>query len=309
MLMQVHTDIEKLPEFKNAVITIGTFDGVHLGHQKIIDALIKETCKIGGESVIITFHPHPKKIVQPHYSLQLINTLEEKVSLLKKKNIDHLVIVPFTPDFAELTAEAYIEEFLIRKFHPHTIIIGYDHHFGKERKGNLLLLEQQQKKWNYHLIEIPKHILNEIGISSTKIRTSILNSDIKKANDLLGYSFFFSGTVIEGDKIGRKLGYPTANLEYTNDDKIHLGEGVYAVEVEGNDFRKKGMLSIGTRPTLNDSSTRTEVNIFDFDKEIYGSELKIIVHEYLREQIKYNNLEDLTKQLHLDKEEAIKKLS
>jgi riboflavin kinase / FMN adenylyltransferase len=309
MLMQVHTDIEKLPEFKNAVITIGTFDGVHLGHQKIIDALIKETCKIGGESVIITFHPHPKKIVQPHYSLQLINTLEEKVSLLKKKNIDHLVIVPFTKDFAELTAEAYIEEFLIRKFHPHTIIIGYDHHFGKERKGNLLLLEQQQKKWNYHLIEIPKHILNEIGISSTKIRTSILNSDIKKANDLLGYSFFFSGTVIEGDKIGRKIGYPTANLEYTNDDKIHLGEGVYAVEVEGNDFRKKGMLSIGTRPTLNDSSTRTEVNIFDFDKEIYGSELKIIVHEYLREQIKYNNLEDLTKQLHLDKEEAIKKLS
>jgi riboflavin kinase / FMN adenylyltransferase len=309
MLMQVHTDIEKLPEFKNAVITIGTFDGVHLGHQKIIDALIKETCKIGGESVIITFHPHPKKIVQPHYSLQLINTLEEKVSLLKKKNIDHLVIVPFTPDFAELTAEAYIEEFLIRKFHPHTIIIGYDHHFGKERKGNLLLLEQQQKKWNYHLIEIPKHILNEIGISSTKIRTSILNSDIKKANDLLGYSFFFSGTVIEGDKIGRKIGYPTANLEYSNDDKIHLGEGVYAVEVEGNDFRKKGMLSIGTRPTLNDSSTRTEVNIFDFDKEIYGSELKIIVHEYLREQIKYNNLEDLTKQLHLDKEEAIKKLS
>jgi riboflavin kinase / FMN adenylyltransferase len=309
MLMQVHTDIEKLPEFKNAVITIGTFDGVHLGHQKIIDALIKETCKIGGESVIITFHPHPKKIVQPHYSLQLINTLEEKVSLLKKKNIDHLVIVPFTKDFAELTAEAYIEEFLIRKFHPHTIIIGYDHHFGKERKGNLLLLEQQQKKWNYHLIEIPKHILNEIGISSTKIRNSILNSDIKKANDLLGYAYFFSGKVIEGDKIGRKIGYPTANLEYTNDDKIHLGEGVYAVEVEGDDFRKNGMLSIGTRPTLNDSSTRTEVNIFDFDRDIYGSELKVIVHEYLREQIKYNNLEDLTKQLHLDKEEAIKKLS
>jgi riboflavin kinase / FMN adenylyltransferase len=309
MLMQVHTNIEKLPEFKNAVITIGTFDGVHLGHQKIIDALIKETCKIGGESVIITFHPHPKKIVQPHYSLQLINTLEEKVSLLKKKNIDHLVIVPFTKDFAELTAEAYIEEFLIRKFHPHTIIIGYDHHFGKERKGNLLLLEQQQKKWNYHLIEIPKHILNEIGISSTKIRNSILNSDIKKANDLLGYAYFFSGKVIEGDKIGRKIGYPTANLEYTNDDKIHLGEGVYAVEVEGDDFRKNGMLSIGTRPTLNDSSTRTEVNIFDFDRDIYGSELKVIVHEYLREQIKYNNLEDLTKQLHLDKEEAIKKLS
>jgi riboflavin kinase / FMN adenylyltransferase len=304
--MQVHTDIDKLPGFKNAVITIGTFDGVHLGHQKIIDALIKETRKIDGESVIITFHPHPKKIVQPHYSLQLINTLDEKVSLLKEKNIDHLVIVPFTADFAELTAEAYIEEFLIRKFNPHTIIIGYDHHFGKGRKGNLVLLEQQQKLWNYNLIEIPKHILNEIGISSTKIRYSILNSYIKKANDLLGYPFFFSGKVIKGDKIGRKLGYPTANLEYTNDDKIHLGDGVYAVEVEGDDFQKNGMLSIGTRPTLNNSSTRTEVNIFDFDIDIYGSELKVIVHAYLREQIKYNNLEELTKQLHRDKEATSK---
>lgn len=309
MLMQVHTDIEKLPAFKNAVITIGTFDGVHLGHQKIIDALKAECIRINGESIIITFHPHPKKIVQPHFSLQLINTLDEKITLLKNKNIDHLVIIPFTTEFAELSAEAYIEEFLIKKFNPHTIIIGYDHHFGKERKGNLILLEQEQKKWNYELIEIPKHILNEIGISSTKIRNSIIISEVEKANNLLGYSFFFSGKVIEGDKIGRKLGYPTANLQYTDNDKIHLGEGVFAVEVEGNGFRKKGMLSIGKRPTLNDVSTRTEVNIFDFDKQIYGSELKVIVHAYLREQIKYDNLEDLTEQLHRDKIQTLKKLS
>ena len=307
--MQVHRDIENLPSFKNAVITIGTFDGVHLGHQKIINALCEESKKINGESVIITFHPHPKKIVQPHYSLQLLNTLDEKVSLLEEKNIDHLVIVPFTVDFSELPAEAYIEEFLIRKFHPHTIIIGYDHHFGKERKGNLVLLEQEQKKWKYKLIEIPKHILNEIGISSTKIRNSIINSQIEKANELLGYDFFFTGKVIEGDKIGRTLGYPTANLQYTDDDKIHLGEGVYAVEVEVMGFKKKGMLSIGTRPTLDDVDTRTEVNIFDFDSEIYGAELKVIVHAFLREQIKYNDLKELTRQLHNDREAALQKLS
>ena len=307
--MQVHTDIENLPDFNNAVITIGTFDGVHLGHQKIIDALKKECTKIRGESIIITFHPHPKKIVQPDYSLQLLNTLEEKIVLLKNKNIDHLVIVPFTAAFSELSAEAYIEEFLIKKFHPHTIIIGYDHHFGKERKGNLVLLEKEQKKWNYTLIEIPKHILNEIGISSTKIRNAIINSEVEAANYLLGYSFFFSGKVVEGDKIGRKLGFPTANLKYLDDDKIHLGEGVYAVYIEGEGFQKQGMLSIGKRPTLSDVSVRTEVNIFDFDVDIYGQELKVYVKAYLREQVKYNSLEELTQQLHMDKEAALIKLS
>ncbi len=309
MLMQVHTDIENLPDFNNAVITIGTFDGVHLGHQKIIDALKKECTKIQGESIIITFHPHPKKIVQPDYSLQLLNTLEEKIVLLKNKNIDHLVIVPFTAAFSELSAEAYIEEFLIKKFQPHTIIIGYDHHFGKERKGNLVLLEKEQKKWNYTLIEIPKHILNEIGISSTKIRNAIINSEVEAANYLLGYSFFFSGKVVEGDKIGRKLGFPTANLEYLDDDKIHLGEGVFAVYIEGEGFQKQGMLSIGKRPTLSDVFVRTEVNIFDFDVDIYGQELKVYVKAYLREQVKYNSLEELTQQLHMDKEAALIKLS
>ena len=302
--MKVHYDINNLPPFENAVITIGTFDGVHNGHQKIIDALLEEARKVNGESIIITFHPHPRKIVQPNESLQLINTLQEKIGILEKKKIDHLVVVPFTEEFSELTAEQYIEEFLIERFHPQSIIIGYDHHFGKERKGNIYLLEKEQEKYNYHLVEIPKHLLNEISISSTKIRNAIRESDIITANSLLGYSFFFEGKVVEGDKIGRTIGFPTANLNYTNDDKIRLGEGVYAVYADVNSERKKGMLSIGKRPTFNDISEKVEVNIFDFDKNIYGSVIKITVEAFLRKQEKYNSIEELKKQIALDKVNA-----
>ena len=229
--MQVHRLIENLPLFKKAVITIGTFDGVHEGHKKIINALIGEAKRVDGESVIITFDPHPRKIVNPDQPLQLINTLDEKIELLSRAGIDHLVVIPFTKQFAEQSAEEYIRNFLIGNFHPHTIIIGYDHHFGKGRSGNYKLLEEKAAVFNYHLVEIPKHILDEIGVSSTKIRNALLQSNIEIANKLLGYHFFFEGRVIEGDKLGRKLGFPTANLKYTDPDKIHLGHGVYAAYI------------------------------------------------------------------------------
>jgi riboflavin kinase/FMN adenylyltransferase len=304
--MQVHRSIEELPEIKNAVLTIGTFDGVHLGHQKIIDALKKEA--EGGESVVITFHPHPRKIVQHDTSLHLINTLEEKIELLSGKGIDHLVIVPFTKEFSELSAEAYIEKFLVKTFHPSTIIIGYDHHFGKERSGNFKLLKQYSEIWKYKLIEIPKHVLQEIAISSTTIRESILSGDLETANRLLGYDFFFEGQVVRGDGLGRQLGYPTANLEYADPEKIHPGHGVYAVEVLVDGIIKKGMLSIGTRPTLDDPSEKTEVNIFDLDEDLYGRTLRVILKKFLRHQVKYNNLDDLIKQLEKDKEDSLKVL-
>jgi riboflavin kinase / FMN adenylyltransferase len=303
--MLVHRTIENLPPFRNAVITIGTFDGVHEGHKKIISALITEAKAVNGESVIITFDPHPRKIVNPEEPLQLINTLEEKTELLARTGIDHLVIVPFTPGFAEQTAEQYIKDFLIDNFHPTTIIIGYDHHFGKGRKGNYKLLEEKAPVFNYKLLEIPKHILDEIGVSSTKIRNALLASDIETANKLLGYDFFFEGKVVEGDKLGRQLGYPTANLEYTDKEKIHLGHGVYAVYIEINRVVKKGMLSIGNRPTLLHSDEKIEVNIFDWDEEIYGQTLRIIVKKYLRGQEKYDSLEELIRQLHKDKEDSL----
>ena len=306
--MQVYRTTENLPLFTNAVITIGTFDGVHEGHKKIIAALIAEAKKINGESIIITFDPHPRKVVKPDEHLQLINTLSEKIELLGQTGIDHLVVVPFTYEFADQTAEQYIEDFLINKFHPHTVIIGYDHHFGKGRNGNYKLLEEKCDAFHYKLLEIPKLIVDEIGVSSTKIRNALLQSDVETANKLLGYDFFFEGVVIEGDKLGRQLGYPTANLEYTDKEKIHLGHGVYAVYVEINGTRKKGMLSIGNRPTLLHSNEKIEVNIFDWDEEIYGRSIRVIVKKFLRTQEKYNSLEELIQQLHRDKENSLKEL-
>jgi riboflavin kinase / FMN adenylyltransferase len=303
--MQVHRQLEQLPAFTNAVITIGTFDGVHEGHRKVIDALKEEAERVGGESILITFHPHPRNIVEPDKPLQLINTPDEKTELLTKTGINHLVIVPFTPAFSEQPAEQYISDFLIKNFNPYTIIIGYDHRFGKSRTGDYRLMEEKADVYGYRLLEIPKHVLDEIGVSSTKIRNAILSSDIATANKLLGYSFFFDGEVVKGDQLGRKLGYPTANLIYTNKDKIHLGHGVYAVYVEVEGERKKGMLSIGTRPTLTHSDERVEVNIFDFDRDIYGKTIRVAVEHYLRGQEKYASLDGLIKQLHQDKKNSL----
>jgi riboflavin kinase/FMN adenylyltransferase len=306
--MQVHQSIEGLPSFSNAVITIGSFDGVHLGHQKIIAALQQEAARLHGETIIITFHPHPRKIVQPDKHLQLINTLDEKIQLLQKAGIDHLVVVPFTQEFSAQSADDYIEHFLIRNFRPASIIIGYDHHFGKDRTGNYRLLEERAADFNYHLVEIPQRLLNEIEISSSKIRNAILQSNVSEANQLLGYSFFFEGRVVEGDKLGRTLGYPTANLIYSDKDKIHLGHGVYAVYAEINERRKKGMMSIGTRPTLNKSDEKVEVNLFDFDETIYGKRIRVSVEHFLRPQEKYPSLEIMVEQLHKDKAESLRLL-
>lgn len=303
--MQVHRTIVGLPSFKNAVITIGTFDGVHTGHQKITTALKQEAQRIDGETVIVTFHPHPRKIVQPDASLHLINTLDERMELLEQAGIDHVVVVPFTKEFSEQTAEEYIEDFLLKTFSPKAIIIGYDHRFGKGRKGDYQLLEQFAGIKNFGLVEIPRHVLEEVTISSTKIRNAILSGGVEMANHLLGYPFFFEGKVVKGDKLGRELGYPTANLEYTDGEKIHLGHGVYAVEVIVNKTVRKGMLSIGNRPTLENSDEKIEVNIFDFDEQIYGQTLRVIVKRFLRHQEKYNSLEELKTQLAKDKEQSL----
>ena len=304
--MQVHYSLANLPSFKNAVLTIGSFDGVHTGHQKIIAALEMEAEKVDGESILITFHPHPRKIITD-VSLQLINTLEERIFLLSQYKIDHLVVIPFTKEFAEQSAENYIDQFLIKYFHPHSIVIGYDHHFGKDRKGNFTLLQQYADQQLFTLIEIPKQVLNEIAVSSTKIRNALLSSDLDVANNLLGYSFFFSGLVVGGDRIGRTINYPTANLDYTDSDKIRIGHGVYAVEASLDGRVIKSMLSIGNRPTLEqESEEKVEVNLFDFSEEIYGQILTVVVKKYLRPQLKYNDMEALKVQLAKDKEDSLK---
>jgi riboflavin kinase / FMN adenylyltransferase len=306
--MQVHPNLEQLPVFKNAVITIGTFDGVHMGHRQIIEELKAEAKAINGESVIITFHPHPRKVVSSTIlGIRLINTLQEKIELLDQLGIDHLVIVPFTDAFANQDAEGYVKNFLVDKFQPHTIIIGYDHRFGKERKGDYLLLEKLAPTFNYRLKEIPQHVLNEITISSTRIREALLEGNLQVAEKLLGYHFFFSGVVMHGDKLGRQLGYPTANLRVTDEEKITPANGIYAVyaQLAKSDQQLKGMMSIGFRPTVDGKKRVIEVNLFDFNEQIYEQTLKVYVKKYLRAEVKFDSLEALVKQIDQDKMDSL----
>ncbi|HNJ95122.1 MAG TPA: riboflavin biosynthesis protein RibF [Ferruginibacter sp.] len=305
--MQIHRDINRLPVFRHAVITIGTFDGVHAGHRQIIERLKQTAAEAGGESVIITFHPHPRKVVSSVITgVRLINTLDERIELLEKTGIDHLVIVPFTDYFANQSADEYIRDFLVARFRPHTIIIGYDHRFGRERSGNYSLLEEKAAQYGYRLMEIPEHLLDTIKVSSTNIRNAILHSNADEANRLLGYTFFFEGEVIHGDKIGREIGYPTANLKSTDDEKIVMGDGIYAVYATVDGIQYKGMMSIGFRPTVNGRTRVTEVNLFDFDQSIYGKKIRVHVKKYLRSEVKFNGLEELKEQLHKDKEDSLK---
>lgn len=314
--MKVHRDTDQLPSFRNAVVTIGTFDGVHMGHRQVIASLLEEAANVNGESVIITFHPHPRKVVSsPILGIRLINTLEEKLELLAGLGVDHVVVVPFTEAFANQPAEEYIQNFLVGKFKPHTIIIGYDHRFGRDRLGDFRLLEKYSSELNYQLKEIPKHILDNISISSTNIREAILHDDVETARMLLGYDFFFSGEVVHGDKLGRKLGYPTANLQLQNSEKIVPGNGIYAVYAtllppgeptpDGDAKMIKGMMSIGFRPTVDGSKRVIEVNLFDFDQEIYGRTLRVYVKKYLREEVKFDSLDELVKQIDQDKVDSL----
>jgi len=330
--MKVYRGGDQLPPVRNAVITIGTFDGVHEGHRKIIEHLKQEAGKIHGETVIITFHPHPRKVVSSSIlGIRLINTLQEKIELFERAGIDHVAIIPFTESFANQSAEEYIGNFLVEKFHPHTIIIGYDHRFGRDRLGDYRLLEAKAFEYDYVLKEIPKHVLDEIAISSTKIREAIVHGDLETANKLLGYQFFFEGIVVDGDKLGRKLGYPTANLKVLDDEKIIPGNGIYAVyadiretkarrrslprkiqTIESSAFSHssllKGMMSIGLRPTVDGKKRVIEVNIFDFDEQIYGKTVRVYVKKYLRPEVKFNTLDELAKQIGLDKQESLKVL-
>jgi riboflavin kinase/FMN adenylyltransferase len=323
--MQVHRDIDNLPLFHNAVVTIGTFDGVHVGHRQIINKLKVEAIKVNGESVIITFHPHPRKVISSAIlGVRLINTLEEKIEVLAGLGIDHLVIVPFTDAFANQPAEEYIRDFLFEKFHPDTVIIGYDHRFGRERLGDYKLLEKMAPQFGFKIKEISKHILEEIAISSTNIREAVLHNDIEMANRLLGYTFFFEGEVVHGNKLGRQLGYPTANLKIHDSEKIIPGDGIYAVYAsikkgmqneeatmdEVNSFPVKdaqyqGMMSIGFRPTVDGKKRVIEVNVFDFNKDIYEKTMRVYVKKFLRVEVKFNTLEELVKQIDQDKIDSL----
>jgi len=305
MLVYRNTDV--LPLFRNAVLTIGTFDGVHTGHCQVIERMKKRAEEVKGETVIITFDPHPRTVVRAADDIRLINTLDEKIELLSGMGIDYLVVVPFTEKFAQLSAEDYVSQFLIRYFQPHTLIIGYDHRFGKGRSGNYELLEQLSVLYHFNLMEIPVHLLNSISVSSTRIREAIGSGDMETARQLLGYTYFFSGDVVEGNKLGRSIGFPTANLMIKEKSKLIPGDGVYAVDVTVSDEQEKtyrGMMNIGYRPTVDGTKKLVEVNIFDFDRDIYNKTLKVFVKKFLRPEQKFGSLDELKKQLALDKIQA-----
>jgi riboflavin kinase/FMN adenylyltransferase len=311
--MQVHRQIEQLPLFRKAIVTIGTFDGVHQGHKKIIRQLTSLAKTEGGESVIVTFHPHPRQIVKGARPVALINTLEEKIELLSAEGVDHLVIVPFTEAFSQQSATTYVESFLLKNFQPHTLIIGYDHRFGQNRAGDFSLLESYAARGAFRLLEIPAEILLENTISSTRIREAVQNGQVRLASDLLGYPFRFEGTVTEGNRLGRTIGYPTANLLINDPEKLTPGNGVYAVQVyiptQQADSAYAGMMNIGHRPTVNGTRRTIEVNIFDFKGDLYGENIRVETMDYIRGEQKFSSLEALKDQLSLDKLRAKELLS
>jgi riboflavin kinase/FMN adenylyltransferase len=307
--MAIFTDTNDLPAFNNAVITIGTFDGVHKGHKAILNEVVAHARNTGGESILLTFEPHPRKLLFPDQPLGIITPLKEKLQLITDSGIKHVVIIPFTKDFAGISAHDYIEKFLVGKFHPHSIIIGYDHRFGHDRKGDLKLLEDYSSEFNYELLEIPAQLIDDAAVSSTKIRKAILAGHIDDANQMLGRPYELTGTVVHGNKLGRTMGYPTTNLQPLHPDQIVPALGIYAIQAIHDGKKYNAMLSIGFNPTVTDKKElRIEANIFDFDKDIYGQPLSIIFIKKLRDEQKFASLEALIAQLHKDKEETLKTL-
>ena len=309
--MQIHRDINKLPKFRNAVVTIGSFDGVHIGHQQIIEQINHLAASVDGESVMITFYPHPRLALNRENStLKLLNTLEEKAARLSVYKVDHLVVVPFSLEFASQSPEAYIMDFLVAKFSPKVIAIGYDHKFGKNRAGNIDYLRKFSDKYNFSIVEISKQEVQDIAVSSTKVRKAIQGGDIAKAARLLGHYPILSGKVVQGLQIGTRIGFPTANIVVDEPHKLIPPEGIYAVHVSWNNNNYKGMLCIGTRPTIGGDLAQTiEVNIFGFEQNIYGESIAVYFVDYLRANSKFDNLNDLQKQLDIDKENSLKILS
>ncbi len=305
MKMKVHYDLASLPQFKDAIVTMGAFDGVHKGHQQIIKRMKQLAQEAHGETIIITFHPHPRKVISsvPGEIKQLSN-IKERIHLLEAAGVDHLVIIDFNYNFSNMSAEQYVEEFLHHHFKPNTVIVGYDHHFGKGRNGNITLLKSMGEKLNFKVEEINEQLVNNEIISSTLIRNYISEQKIAKANDLLGYPYYFEGFVVRGNQIGRTIGYPTANLHINDEEKLIPANGVYAVKIKGACSDNKalsGMMNIGIRPTVDGQKKVIEVNIFDFDQDIYEQYITVMVYEFIRGEVKFNGLDALKSQLHQDK--------
>lgn len=286
---------------KSTIITIGTFDGVHLGHQKILKKLNIEAENNGLESSVLTFFPHPRTVLNPNSSLKLINTIEERISLFKKSKIDNLIVHPFTKEFSEIDSEDYVKNILVDQLKAKIVLIGYDHKFGKNRTADINNLKEYGIKYNFEVIEIKAEEINDIAISSTKIRNSIEEGHIQLTNSYLGYEFSFFGKVVKGNSIGKTLGFPTANIKIGTDLKLIPKNGVYLISTIINQKIIFGMMNIGIKPTTNENTKSIEVNLFDFNQDLYDTNITIYIKQFLREEIKFDSLNELKLQIEKDK--------
>jgi len=306
--LKVYKNLEDFTQVKNLVATVGTFDGVHVGHQEIIGRLKEVAKQTDGETLLLTFFPHPRMVLFPDDdSLKLINTLNEKIELLASFGLDHLLILPFSIEFSRITPTEYIRDLLMRDIGVKTLVIGYNHQFGRNRKGNFELLEELAPVYGFDVIEITAKEINEIKVSSTKIRRAIEAGEISTANKYLRYNFSLSGIVVEGEQIGRKIGFPTANIKIVEKHKLLPGKGVYAVNVTVQNHHYKGMLNIGSRPTINNDAdcSSIEVHLFGMNEDCYNENIQVEFYTKLRDEIKFVNLEELKEQLQKDKESAL----
>ena len=308
--MKVYYHIEEFEGAANAAVTTGTFDGAHIGHQKILKRLIEVAKNANGESVLLTFHPHPRLVLQPDIDLQLLNTQQEKIKRLELAGIDHLIIHPFTKEFSRLSSMEFVRDILVDQIGTKKLVIGYDHHFGRNREGSFEHLLEYGPTYGFDVEEISALDIDHVNVSSTKIRTALLQGDLETAATYLSYNYEFSGKVVKGKQIGRSIGFPTANIDLESSHKLIPADGVYAVHVKINNSLHYGMLNIGLRPTVSNENTKSvEVNIFDFDQELYGTEITVILQHRVRDEQRFSSVDNLKSQLEKDKQACKKHLN
>ena len=300
--MKIYKDIEDFPGSDFAVVTVGTFDGLHLGHQKIISRMKAIAAEHGGDTVLVTFDLHPRLVLNNNLTeLRFISSQQRKMQLLEQFGIDNMIVIPFTIEFSKTPSEQFIKEYLVDKIHVKKLIVGYDHHFGRNREGNYEQLEETGEKYGFEVEEIDAQYLDDVAVSSTKIRNALMEGNVKLANQMLGYEYSIAGKVIEGNKIGRKIGFPTANIDVHDKFKLVAAGGVYACKVGVDDKIFYGMGNIGWRPTVGINGLVTEVHIFNFDADIYGKEIIIYFIDRIRDEKRFANLDELKIQLEKDK--------
>lgn len=300
--MNVNYGIQEFKKLENAVVTSGTFDGVHLGHQKILKRLNEVAELTNGESVVITFYPHPRSVISPDNQIvKLLSTLDEKIELLEKSGVNHLLIIPFTREFSELSSEEFIQKILIETIGTKTLVIGYDHRFGKNREGGFDYLKLNKEKYGFGIEEISRQDIENVGVSSSKIRKALQEGDVPLADHFLGRNYSLSGVIVKGKQLGRTIGFPTANIQVREIAKLIPLDGVYVVKVYYKQETFGGMLNIGNRPTVDGTFQTVEVNIFDFNQEIYGENLTVEFLQKIRNEQKFNGLDELKDQIVKDK--------